>query len=88
MTLRCFAVSSPHGLSAGIFCSSQTDSSSRWKYCACPPAHGWMAPCSIVSAGLATTSSGSTSKRVPSPSQCSQAPYGELNEKLRGASSS
>ena len=36
----------------------------------------------------ATTSSGSTSKRVPRPSQRSHAPYGELNEKLRGASSS
>ena len=35
-----------------------------------------------------TRSSGSTSKRVPSPSQRSHAPYGELNEKLRGASSS
>ena len=46
-------MSSPQGLSAGIFCSSQTDSSSRWKYCACPPAHGWMAPSAIVRAGLA-----------------------------------
>ena len=34
------------------------------------------------------TSSGSTSKRVPRPSHRSHAPYGELNEKLRGASSS
>ena len=33
-------------------------------------------------------SAGSTSNRVPSPSHRSHAPYGELNEKLRGASSS
>ena len=34
------------------------------------------------------TSSGSTSSRVPRPSQVGQAPYGELKEKFRGASSS
>ena len=55
--------------------------------CARRPTGRWR-PRSIESSGLGTTSSGSTSKRVPRPSQCSQAPYGELNEKLRGASSS
>ena len=47
-----------------------------------------MAPSSIDRSGSRTTSSGSTSKRVPSPSQLGQAPYGELKLKLRGASSS
>ena len=35
-----------------------------------------------------TTRSGSISRRVPSPVQAGQAPWGELNEKLRGSSSS
>ena len=34
------------------------------------------------------TSSGSISNVVPRPSHVAQAPYGELNEKLRGAGSS
>ena len=38
--------------------------------------------------GSGTTRSASTSSRVPSPSQVGHAPYGELNEKFRGASSS
>ena len=38
--------------------------------------------------GSGITSSGSTSMRVPSPSHSAQAPNGELNEKLRGSSSS
>ena len=46
------------------------------------------APSSIDRSGSGTTSSGSTSSRVPSPSHVGHAPYGELNEKLRGASSS
>ena len=47
-----------------------------------------MAPSLMDRSGSGTTSSGSTSSRVPSPSHVGQAPYGELNEKLRGASSS
>ena len=47
-----------------------------------------MAPSSIVRSGSGTTSSGSTSSWVPSPSHVGHAPYGELNEKFRGASSS
>ena len=39
-----------------------------------------------VSSG--TTSSGSTSNRVPRPRHTGQAPYGELKEKFRGAGSS
>ena len=47
-----------------------------------------MAPSSMDRSGSRTTSSGSTSNRVPRPSQLGQAPYGELKLKLRGASSS
>ena len=67
---------------------SATASSTRPKYSPRPPAHGVMAPSSMDRSGSRTTSSGSTSKRVPSPSQLGQAPYGELKLKLRGASSS
>ena len=34
------------------------------------------------------TSSGSISRRVPRPVQAGHAPWGELNEKVRGSSSS
>ena len=39
-----------------------------------PPAHGEIAPSSRLRLGSGTTISGSTSKRVPSPSQVSHAP--------------
>src|SRR4051795_12599149 len=60
----------------------------RWKYSPRAPDQGAMAPSSIDRSGLGTTSSGSTSYLVPSPAQVAHAPYGELNEKFRGASSS
>ena len=41
----------------------------------------------IDSDGSGTTSSGSISICEPSPVQRSQAPWGELNEKIRGSSS-
>ena len=69
-------------------CASHTDSSRRWKYLACPPDHGAIAPSATESSGSGTTSSGSTSYTMPRPSHSGHAPYGELNEKLRGASSS
>ena len=50
--------------------------------------HGWMAPSPSVAPGSGTTSSGSTSIRVPSPWQSGQAPKGLLNENDRGSSSS
>ena len=50
-------------------------------------AHGASAPSPIDSVGLGTTSSGSISICEPSPVQRSQAPCGELNEKIRGSSS-
>ena len=49
---------------------------------------GWIAPSSSVSLGSGTTSSGSTSIRVPRPWHSGQAPNGELNENDRGSSSS
>ena len=68
--------------------ASATAFKTREKYSVRAPAQGPMAPCDSERSGFGTTSSGSTSKRVPSPLQAGQAPYGELNEKLRGASSS
>ncbi len=65
-----------------------TASSMRWKYWVRAVLQGEMAPSLTDRSTLGTTSSGSTSKVVPRPSQCSQAPYGELKEKFRGASSS
>jgi hypothetical protein len=51
-----------------------------------PVPHGRTTPSSTDRSGSPSTSSGSTVSWVPSPEQVSQAPYGELNEKLRGAS--
>ena len=47
-----------------------------------------MTPSPRVAPGSETTSSGSTSIRVPRPWQAGQAPNGELNENERGSSSS
>ena len=69
-------------------CASATDSSTRFQYSSVALAHGASAPSLTERSVSGTTSSGSTSSRVPSPSHVGQAPYGELNEKLRGAISS
>ena len=53
-----------------------------------PVAHGRTTPSSTEHVGSPMTSSGSTVSCVPSPEHVSHAPYGELNEKLRGASCS
>ncbi len=50
-------------------------------------AHGSSAPSPIVSDGSGTTRSGSISICEPSPVQRSHAPWGALNEKMRGSSS-
>ena len=68
--------------------ASATDSSMRVKYWVWALRHGEIAPSFNDWSGSGTTSSGSTSNVVPSPSHFSHAPYGELNEKLRGAGSS
>ena len=46
-----------------------------------------MAPSLNESSGFGTMSAGSNSAVDPSPSQCGQAPWGELNEKLAGVNS-
>ena len=51
-------------------------------------AHGTSAPVARLLDRSGMTSSGSISSLVPSPVQAGQAPCGELNEKLRGSSSS
>src|SRR5688500_19620920 len=61
---------------------------SRWYHSLWLVDHGAIAPSSSDRSESGTTSSGSTSKRVPRPAQWGHAPYGELKEKLRGASSS
>ncbi len=76
-----------HGAAIGMSFSSATASISRMKYWLLAPAHGAIAPPANERSGLGTTNSGSTSYTVPRPSQWEQAPYGELKEKLRGASS-
>ena len=50
-------------------------------------AHGASAPSAIERAGSGTISSGSISRCEPRPVQRSQAPCGELNEKILGSSS-
>src|SRR5438105_1513455 len=69
-------------------CASATPWSRRSQYSSRELPHGAMAPSSMDRSGSGTTSSGSTWRYVPSPSQVVHAPYGELNEKFRGASSS
>src|SRR6476660_9205969 len=51
-------------------------------------AHGTSAPCWRLFDLSGITRSGSISSRVPRPVQAGHAPCGELNEKLRGSSSS
>ena len=48
---------------------------------------GLMAPCSTLSESSGTTSSGSNSKRVPSPLQSAHMPCGLLKENACGVSS-
>ena len=51
-------------------------------------AHGTRAPPATLLARSGITRSGSMTSWVPIPVQVGQAPWGELNEKLRGSSSS
>src|SRR3954470_20055528 len=88
MVFFCAALSFFHGVDVGNPLSPPTATSTRLKYSPRNPAHGEIAPSSIDRSSSAITSSGSTWKRVPRPSHASHAPYGELNEKFRGASSS
>src|SRR4051812_25027613 len=77
-----------HGVSRLKPCVSATASGTRYQDWGGGGAHGAGAPSLALRSGWGTTSSGSTSSRVPKPSHVWHAPYGELNEKFRGASSS
>ena len=77
-----------NGVSRSMSCSAATDSTSRAKYWVRAPAHGAIAPSFSESEGSGMTSSGSASYVVPSPLHTLHAPYGELNENDRGASTS
>ena len=78
-----------HAVSMEKPITSARPCSSRVKYSLVVPAdHGWMAPPPSEAAPSGTTSSGSTSLRVPSPVHSGQAPNGELKENDRGSSSS
>ena len=69
------AGSARHGVSRSKPSCSPSASSRRRKYSLVwPPDHGWIAPSRRLSSGSGTTSSGSTSFRVPSPVQSGQAP--------------
>src|SRR5437588_10425936 len=85
---RAFFDSFFHGVSRSKPCASPTAWRTRYQYSRLLEAQGAMAPSLMDRSGSGTTSSGSTSSRVPSPSPVGHAPYGELNEKLRGGSSS
>ena len=85
MTFCCAFVSFDHGASMSMPCLvGHRGDRAAWKYCVRWLAHGATAPSFSERSGFGTTSSGSTSNVVPSPSHVSHAPYGELNEKLRG----
>ncbi len=88
MVSRDAFVSLAHGVSTENPAASATAFSSPAQYPSARPPHTVTAPSASDSVGSCTISSASTSRRMPSPSHVGHAPYGELNEKLRGASSS
>src|SRR2546425_8714745 len=87
ITSRTGRRSSDHGVS----------SENRWrlastarvcrKYEVSRPAHGASAPSLSERAGFGTSRSGSISSREPSPPHSGHAPYGLLNENIRGETS-
>src|SRR5580765_3726159 len=85
---RAFFGSFFHGVSRSNPWASPTAWRTRYQYSRLLDAQGAIAPSLIDRSVSGTTSSGSISNRVPSPSHVGQAPYGELNEKFRGANSS
>src|SRR5439155_18147386 len=88
-TMSCSALRSfRHGTVVENPCAFATASTRRYQYASRTPPHAAMAPSSMVRSGSGTTRSASTWRYVPRPSHVVQAPYGELNEKFRGASSS
>ena len=83
--MRCALVSFDQGLSILKPFASATAFSTREKYSVRAPAQGPIAPWESERSGFGTTSSGSTSKRVPSPLHDGQAPIGRVErEAARG----
>ena len=63
--------------------SDRAPSTLPW-YSVCVLAHGTTAPSLTLKSSFGTTSAGSISSRLPSPSHRSQAPCGLLNENVLG----
>src|SRR5215831_15631544 len=87
MTSRTGLRSSTHGVSSeNLWRLARTASVCR-KYVVSRPAHGASAPSFNDRAGFGTSRSGSISSREPIPPHSGQAPYGLLNENMRGDTS-
>ena len=87
-TSRAFFESFFHGVDVEKPCASATAARTLSQYSSRELDHGASAPSAIDRSGSGTTSAASTSRRMPSPSHVWHAPYGELNEKFLGWSSS
>src|SRR3712207_3478665 len=84
MILLCSSGSSRHGASRSMaYFSARLPRTLPW-YSVPELAHGTTAPSLTLRSPLGTTSSGSISSLLPSPSQRSHAPCGLLNEKVLG----
>src|ERR671911_647019 len=84
MSALCSSGRSRHGTSRSTpYFSESAERTLLW-YSVPELAHGTTAPSLTLRSPLGTTSSGSISSRLPSPSQRSQAPCGLLNENVRG----
>src|SRR5947199_10098337 len=79
--------SSDHGTSSENLWRLASTASVCRKYEVSRPAHGASAPSLSERAGFGTSRSGSISSREPIPLHSGQAPYGLLNENIRGETS-
>src|SRR5439155_9254308 len=76
-----------HGmLRSNLYARASVGSTTLRRYPLGSP-HGRITPSRIDRLWSPSTRSALTSRRVPSPEQSGQAPYGELNENCRGSSS-
>src|SRR6266550_3367955 len=87
ITSRTGALSFSHGVSSENRCRLASTWSVWWKYEVSRPAHGASAPSLSERAGFGTSRSGSISSREPMPPHSGHAPYGLLNENMRGETS-
>src|SRR6266850_1913247 len=79
--------SSDHGVSSENLCRLASTARVCRKYEVSRPAHGASAPSLSERAGFGTRRSGSISSREPIPPHSGHAPYGLLNENIRGDTS-